>query len=195
MAVGVQGGVQVLAMLALLAHEQEGQEGCMLALDASNAYNACSRDALLEHVTTHQDGSIRAIGQLVYVLYAAEFDVEGMTFKIAEGGMQGDPLLPILFALAMQPTVFKLDKGMKDRDTGRTKNVGAQSFLDDLSLRGTTKSTLKGMEEAEEDLERRLGIRLNAKKSKMLTKNTEGAREVLREKYGELESEGYKGPQ
>ncbi|GMH61967.1 hypothetical protein TrRE_jg10412, partial [Triparma retinervis] len=54
MAVGVQGGVQVLAMLALLAHEQEGQEGqegCMLALDASNAYNACSRDALLEHVT------------------------------------------------------------------------------------------------------------------------------------------------
>ena len=100
----------------------------MLTLDMRNAFNTLARDVMM--IAVHAFG-LHDLYNIVHFLYDvpsalfSEF-VPGLRSK--QGVRQGDPLGPILFALAIHPTLQRL--------AAAHPRVTVRAYLDDITVIG-----------------------------------------------------------
>eukprot|EP00759_Apiculatamorpha_spiralis_P009013 PhF_6_TR15908/c2_g1_i4/m.24560 len=100
----------------------------MLAIDMKNAFNTVARAVLLKALT---DQGFRSLYNLVWFLYASPSDLLSGVFdalRSEEGVRQGDVLGPILFALAIHPTLQALRANYPDLEV--------RAYLDDVTVLG-----------------------------------------------------------
>jgi hypothetical protein len=88
--------------------EQFGHDSDKVAqrVDAANAFNAVSRVEILERVCEHAPPAAR----FVHAIYGGQpYVVAGRTLLLSrQGTQQGDPLGMLLFALAIQPLILRV---------------------------------------------------------------------------------------
>lgn len=128
----------------------------MVKLDFQNAFNSIRRDKVLEACLMH----IPELYPLVYCCYSSHSHLfyEEAVIMSQEGVQQGDPLGPLLFCLAIQPLVKKLQSELTlfYLDDGLIGGV-AQVVLNDISL--IQKEAIE------------LGLQLNINKSELIATN------------------------
>ena len=98
-------------------------------IDFSNAFNCVDRQAFLEQCRHHFPG----LSRWAEWCYSRPSQLHfGTDIIPSESGVQqGDPLGPLLFALALQPLLHKLNNARTDQGLQL-----AYSYLDDLTLAG-----------------------------------------------------------
>ena len=138
--VGTPGGVEPIVewLSAELEAAEAGEAAAgdhgdkfLYALDFQNAFNNVSREAMAEAIHTHAPQYYRlarwAYGAAtVLVVVGPEGTVH--TIASAEGGRQGDPLLPLFFSLVLRPLLQELQ--------GHVLQPGDKhkSYLDDVLI-------------------------------------------------------------
>ena len=128
--VGVPGGAEAVghAVQAVLAKDPEA---ALLTVDQANAFNSVSRSAVFEAVNEH----VPALLPFVQWAYGAATNLlvvraspDTPPILSQTGVRQGDPLGPLLFALALQRPLQRTRDG--------APNVAVIAFADDVSLVG-----------------------------------------------------------
>ena len=129
--VGMQGGAEFI--VHSVRHMLSVQPTWTLTtIDAANAYGTVSRSAIRRQLC---DAMAPHDFTLAYFdrFCAPRFSIShGRSFKVsvAEGVIQGDPLSPLLFALALQPALVKTDQVLKPQvDSARVF-----AYLDDVCI-------------------------------------------------------------
>ena len=168
--VAVPGGVDKLGLMAQLIHEAGGT---LVAVDGRNAFNSVCRLAVLKQAAS----LVPEAYALIRKLYGDEskpslmFGMEGQAHAelvlSQEGVQQGDPLGPLLFALALLPLMQEFKQ--------RFPELALPGFLDDLTIcivtRGELPDELAAVREAYEWLVPKLqavGIEVNTDKTTCL---------------------------
>lgn len=127
--VAVKGGVEIVAAAGQLVYESGG---ILLTVDGSNAFNAVSRSAVLAQVAEHVPdlypyaAQLYGAGSEAALLYGLEGVAAPAVVPSRQGVQQGDPLGPLLFALALLPI-------MRDFKA-QFPHLSLPGFLDDLTI-------------------------------------------------------------
>jgi Reverse transcriptase (RNA-dependent DNA polymerase) len=131
--VGARGGAERVALMAQLAHESGG---VLLAIDGSNAFNALSRSAVLvavaEHLPTLYDyvEHIYGPGRAPWLQFGLDGRADAAIILSQQGVQQGDPLGPLLFALALRGTMVAA--------CSQYPQLALPGYLDDLTIMAPT---------------------------------------------------------
>ena len=103
---GVQLGCEAAAHATCLSLQNMPPGHLLLKVDFKNTFNTLKRDKMLESVKQYAP-ELFAFTNSAYehplLLFCGDHIVES-----AKGVQQGDPLTPLLFCLAIQPVVLKL---------------------------------------------------------------------------------------
>ena len=101
----------------------EDPEATVISIDGVGAYDLISRNAMLEGLLKMENGD--QILSFVRCFYGSPStylweDEMGVTQHIAqgEGGEQGDPLMPMLFALGQHPALLAIQARASGQRTG-----------------------------------------------------------------------------
>lgn len=120
-------GMQQIPLAIRLARAESPRD-CSVLLDVTNAYGCISRTAILDAVTA--TGCSPLVDYFTF-LYGSEIPILTRGFASASaqtGILQGDPLAPLLFCLALDPIL---------RHTQSSMASGlVMAFLDDVTLTG-----------------------------------------------------------
>lgn len=95
------------------------------SLDLSNAFNSISRTSIASAVATYAPTLYRA-SKWAYNNPSILVTQDGVTIVSAEGVRQGDPLAPLLFSLAIRPTLEHLQQ--------KLPNATILAYLDDIYI-------------------------------------------------------------
>ena len=100
-----------------------------MKIDFANAFNCVERQAFLDQCSSHFPG----LSQWAEWCYSrpSQLYFGSDTISSERGVQQGDPLGPLLFALALQPLLLQLNNGFSNQGLEL-----AYSYLDDLILAG-----------------------------------------------------------
>ena len=112
--VGVVGGAERVACLVETIAQADG---VLLSLDARNAFNSISRAAVIRETAAHLPqlypyvSRVYGSGRTARLLYAVPNTAQPAVVLSQQGVQQGDPLGPLLFALATLPvlTAFRVE--------------------------------------------------------------------------------------
>ena len=128
----------------------------MVKLDFQNAFNSIRRDKVLEACLMH----IPELYPLVYCCYSSHSHLfyEEAVIMSQEGVQQGDPLGPLLFCLAIQPLVKKLQSEL------------TLFYLDDGLIGGAAQVVLNDISLIQKEAIE-LGLQLNINKSELIATN------------------------
>ena len=178
-AIGVQSGQQ-LVTTAIRTALQQRSDFVVVKVDVSNAFNACTRAAMLAAIERHPE-----VARLL-PLYAAILvpesklwmrgtngDLEEIGRRCAEGGHQGCSATGAAFCLAIHPAVEAADNAL-----GACGGF-ARFFADDGYLVGPRKEVLEALAAFEIQVREECGLELNRKKTEWLA-STEELAEVER---------------
>ena len=125
--------------------------------DFENAFNTIDRGRFLREVRHHLPGLAKWT-EFCYGRHSKLF-FDGAILNSEVGVQQGDPLGPLLFALALQPVLIKL---------ANIPNLDLSfSFLDDLCLAGDQFAVAEGIRELKTSAAS-LGLRLNSSKCELV---------------------------
>ena len=100
------GSESVIHNLRRLRRNRRFRRHVLLQIDASNAFNTISRQAILDEVLQHAP----KLARWVHLSYGFASNLLFGEFVImsGEGTQQGDPLGPLLFALALHPLILRI---------------------------------------------------------------------------------------
>ena len=151
--VGVSRGVEAAVHATRAFVQSLSPTEALVKLDFTNAFNCIRRDSFLEAVALH----IPDAYPYVHAAYAETsfLGYDGHVIPSAEGVQQGDPLGPLLFCLALHPTLTSSSAEFR---------IG---YLDDLFLGGE----LHQLEMEVENLKSsaaKIGLTLNASKCEVV---------------------------
>lgn len=130
MGVGVRGGAQIVGH-AVRAGAQD-QSTVTLQVDVRNAFNSVSRTAILQQVHERVP-SLSHWAEFAYgtpsLLYVDGADPTSHPISSSNGVKQGDPLGPLLFALALHPVLEELSVLHEE--------CSLVAYADDITLQGS----------------------------------------------------------
>jgi len=151
--VGVVCGAEAAVHAARRFLQNAGPDNIFIKIDMCNAFNSLHRDALFDSTLKY----VPELFKFVEAAYAQDSILTFGSFKIqsAEGLQQGDPLVPLLFCLAVHDVLSLCDTDLK---------IG---YLDDLSLGGETNKTLDELDKLEAALAT-LGLFVNNSKCELI---------------------------
>ena len=152
--VGVRGGSEIAVHAARSFLSTMSASDGMVKLDFSNAFNCISRDAVIKAVAE----LIPSLTPLVNSCYSqsAILDFGSWTIDSCEGVQQGDPLGPLLFALAIRHISHSCISPLRIW------------YLDDCSLAGNINQVTEDVKRIIE-LGERVGLQLNARKCEIVS--------------------------
>jgi len=193
--VGVAGGVEIIATMARLIYEAEGTT---LSIDCVNAFNSLKRSAIFPEVAAHAGDCYAYATRLIgaerqpVLLFGLDGEAEPAVIMSAQGVQQGDPLGPLLFALALQPVLLAFRQ--------EHPSLALPAYLDDLmlmalsgnSLRNELSASSQGFQWLQDHLENRLGLQVNLGKTHLLVPENgilgagEAAEQVVCDTFGAI---------
>ena len=136
--------------------QAENNDKVLLKLDFSNAFNTVSREYVLQEVRN----KFPSLARFAHWCYSQESKLffGNHTVPSASGVQQGDPLGPLLFALAVQPLAKEL------KDLGLDICV---FYLDDGVLAGNTRTVARALQLVQQRCSS-IGLALNVKKCELV---------------------------
>ena len=160
--VGVKKGAEVCVLSLRQAVSSLPVENCIVKIDFFNAFNTCSREAVLNGVAKHMpvalNYAIAAYGKAHPLTFGSH------VIPSTTGVHQGDPLGPIFFAAALHDSMSKCT------ETHSLGNVAGGWYLDDGVLHGALPAVLRSVEAiAREALS--IGLVLNHTKCEISARN------------------------
>lgn len=129
--VGLQGGTEFMSH-SIRQLSQQNPEWAVTAIDLSNAYGTVSRAFVRQQLLALREED-RPLTLAYFERFCAPaFTVQSGSFSmsIAEGVIQGDPLSPLFFALALQPGLTAAKNHLLDRH----QHARLFAYLDDVCL-------------------------------------------------------------
>ncbi len=140
----------------MVSQQADNNDKALLKLGFSNAFNTVNREYVLQEVRS----KFPCLARFAHWCYAQESKLffGSHTVPSASGVQQGDPLGPLLFALAVQPLAKEL------------KELGLDIclfYLDDGVLCGSTRTVARALELTQERC-RSIGLALNVKKCELV---------------------------
>jgi hypothetical protein len=143
-----------MGMQSLVDHLGPTSSWCALKVDMANAFNTVDRTAMLK-ATLHYTPALYNFLRFAYGLPAPLHINDEVSLLSRTGTHQGCPLGPVGFALAIHPTVERLQKvgGL----------VWNSWYLDDGLLVGTAEAVRTAFSMLSADLQS-IGLRVNASK-------------------------------
>ena len=144
--VATEGGVETIVHHVQALIEQH-PEWVILKSDVKNAFNSISRQHMLQQICNsfpdlypHAFSMYGHVSSLVYTM-----GERTVILQSQEGVHQGDPLGPSLFAIAIQPLLFEVQK--------RHARVQTLAYLDDVFLIGPPKETVNAFQDLQSQFE------------------------------------------
>ena len=136
----------------------------MLSVDLSNAFNLVNRKAFLKGVQEHFPALLAwtayCYGDDAPYLWSGEDVIRSVT-----GVQQGDPLGPLLFAVALHPMAVELKERLQDTDDCREHEpLLSMWYLDDGYIIATHQKLQKALDYLLSDEVKRSGLHLNLSK-------------------------------
>lgn len=127
--VAAKSGAEKMGLTAQLIHEAGG---IVLSIDGRNAFNALARDVMLRE-TAKQAPDLFAYASKIYSRQPSlRFNLDGQAAAVEvlsqQGVQQGDPLGPLLFALAMYPIMKRF------MEHHQFQHVSLPAYLDDVAI-------------------------------------------------------------
>jgi hypothetical protein len=127
--VAAKSGAEKMGLTAQLIHEAGG---VVLSIDGRNAFNALARDVMLRE-TAKQAPDLFAYASKIYAQQPSlRFNLDGQAAAVEvlsqQGVQQGDPLGPLLFALAMYPIMKRF------MEHHQFQHLSLPAFLDDVAI-------------------------------------------------------------
>ena len=142
---------------ALRAATETDPRTTVLSIDEVGAYDHISRASMLEALRTHEPltgllpFAAMFYGQASRYVY---YDEEGVGHEVlqGEGGEQGDPLMPGLYALGQHAALLELHAHLGE---------GLYAFLDDVYITSTPERTLPALRAAQASLSRLANVQVH----------------------------------
>ena len=148
----------------LQARSQADPTLTVLSVDAAAAYDVVSREAML--AALRDEPSVQAVLPFARMWYARESRYvwaagdRSHCILQAEGGEQGDPLMPAMFSLALRPALRALQSELQPGEQ-------ALAYLDDIYILAPPSRVAELYRRLEQHLLRHAHLRLKASKSKV----------------------------
>ena len=151
--VGIRNGCESAVHAARTFIQRPSTSQIMIKLDMRNAFNCVRRDSVLE-TCLHRAPSLYRLAHLAYS-QASSVLADGHIINSCTGVQQGDPLGPILFALAVD-----------DAACSPTSKFNVW-YLDDATIAGDADSVISDVRQVLPALAR-LGLEVNPTKSELI---------------------------
>ena len=148
---------------ALRAATETDPRTTVLSIDGVGAYDHISRASMLEALRTHEPltgllpFAAKFYGQASRYVYYDEESV-GHEMLQGEGGEQGDPLMPGLYALGQHAALLELHAHLLPGE-------GLYAFLDDVYITSTPERTLPALRAAHASLSRLANVQVHLGKT------------------------------
>ena len=167
--------------IATQAHLELHLEHAAMQLDVANAFSTCARRKMFDELLEHPE--LRELVPLAFATLSPASIMVGLDAGDLsdEGGQQGDPLICLLFCLAIHPD-------LKWADTELKRSGGcAKAEMDDIVLLGPPAEVLRVAAALKVRLKRSCDLTLNKSKSKVTGRNMDDIRGFLAdERYSEF---------
>ena len=165
--VGLQGGSELI-IHTVRQHLESNQDDCLLAVDCCNAYGTVFRDAIQKAITSAAAPAGCSLTPRYFSRFVNStqtvFSSSGFKCRMAEGLIQGDPLSPLLFALALQPVLVSVQESM----TQTSARARIFAYLDDVFIIGPP-AAVQAAFQLFSTMAPSIGLKINPSKSKVLS--------------------------
>ncbi len=130
----------------------EHPEWVVIATDITNAFGRVSRAAIaaaLDSFKEHDEDMRASLTKIYFNKFVLPVITirsrGGASFTVNEGVLMGDPISPVLFALALQPALLAAQAAMAPSTTQALSNGIILSYLDDIVFVGTCGAVNDGL--------------------------------------------------
>ena len=186
LAVRITDGTCIIAATAqaTFTHGRGGALCCdILKTDIKNAYGTVLRTSILRGLRKYAPGLVRwfiiSYGGPTRLFHS----VHGFVGWVREGVKQGDPMATILFAVALQEAIIRINEHVRDQHQG-APTARAWGFADDIDLHGDGERLLDNIDHYKAIIRDLTGMELCLPKCTLLVSGP--VNEVVRTKAATL---------